>query len=204
MIIGCDIDHTITDTEELETKLVKRYLNSIGFKGEIVDPDNFFVLARYGFSENDCWNFYDTFGAEMLSNAPIKEGCDKVIHALRECGDKIIFISARGLTHMLDYNPYVLTHKWMKSRGIEYDKMICRYHQKADLAAKNNVDLFIDDSITVCRELSSKNIPTILITAPHNKKETDLPNNCTRADNWEQIYSIILKIKEAENENLAK
>ncbi|MBQ7453344.1 MAG: hypothetical protein IJS68_03675 [Clostridia bacterium] len=203
MIIGCDIDHTITDYEELETEYVLRYLKEIGFYGKIVKPNEFFVLARFGFSDHDCWNFYDSFGAEIALNSPIKKDCDKIIHSLRESGDKFIFITARGETHLISHNPYVLTHKWMKKSGIEYDKLICRDHSKVDIAIKNNVDLFIDDSINVCKRLSERGVPTILVSATHNKEEKELPKGCTRAENWQEVQKIILKLKE-EKENLTK
>ncbi|MBO4569857.1 MAG: hypothetical protein J5689_01400 [Clostridia bacterium] len=203
MIIGCDIDHTITDSEELENKYVQEFLKSINFSGQIVKPDEFFILARYGFKDSVCWEFYDTFGPALLSNTPIKQDCDKVIHSLREKGDKFIFISARGETHMLNHNPYVITHKWMKQRGIEYDKLICRDHKKIEPALKNEVDLFIDDSIDVCSDFSKIGIPTILVTASHNKSITNLPSGCNRADNWNQVAALIEKIRE-EKESLVK
>ena len=147
-------------------------------------------------SDGEWWDFYDTFGPELISQAKLKIECKKYVDLLRKSGDKIIFISARGESHMPSHNPYVITHNWLKKQEIKYDKLICRDSNKVDAAINNKVELFIDDSFSVCQRLSNVNIPTILFTASTNENIKDLPHNCTRANSWKEVYQIISNYKE--------
>ena len=200
MIIGCDIDYTITDYDDEIVVLAKNYIENKGLNRRFVNPDGRIDLNYYGMSNGEWWDFYDTFGPELLSNARPKKDCKKYIDLLRKNGDKIIFLSARGESHMPNTNPYVLTYNWLKKQGIGYDKLICRDSNKLESAIANNFDLFIDDSIAVCQRLSSANIPTILFTTEINKDIKDLPNNCARANSWDEVYKIVSNLKANVNE----
>ena len=65
--------------------------------------------------------------------------------------------------------------------------------KKAPVCIQENIDLFIDDQLNNCIEITKEGIQTIRIS---NDKENF--ENIETADNWEQIYKYVQKISDME------
>lgn len=111
-----------------------------------------------------------------------------VIKKLREEGNKIYIVIAR--VNEFHDNPYMLSKIWLDENGIEYDKLIVNARKKAPICIEENIDLFIDDQLHNCLEISKEGIKVIRIT--NDNENYDNIINCS---NWIEIYEIIKGMK---------
>ena len=90
-----------------------------------------------------------------------------------------------------------MTKKWLKEKGIVYDKLILtdayknNKHAKTEKCFENNINIMIDDSIRNCRDCIENNISTLLMDTPYNRTEKDI----IRVHNWKEIYEFITNYK---------
>lgn len=202
MVIGFDIDHTITNPTEIEKQLTLKFLQSHNLPTEMVAPNEFGYFCKYGRSKKESDAYWLEICEDVLKYADIRDNAREILLKLKAEGHKIIFITARGCYDLININPYVLTYNWFKKYGIVYDKLICRDDSKVENCIKYNVDIFIDDNINVIKKLSDAGVNSILIETSHNKHLNKmLPNNCCYAKNLKQVFEIINNMqKEQENE----
>ena len=84
---------------------------------------------------------------------------------------------------------YELSETWLNKNNIEYDKLIVNARDKAKVCKEQGVDLFIDDKLSNCMEVSNENIITIRITN-YTDKHQDIINK----KNWKEIYEYIKQL----------
>ena len=77
----------------------------------------------------------------------IKIFAKEVINQLRKDSNEIYFITARHKSNKFDIEE--TTKKWLKSNDIKYEKIYLTVLDKAKVVKENNIDIFIDDNITV-------------------------------------------------------
>jgi len=77
-----------------------------------------------------------------------------------------------------------------KKYDIYYDELIFtdayNKQSKADICIQNNIDIMIDDSISMCTNCIAKGIKTFLMNTKYNER-VDIP----RVHNWKEIYEVI-------------
>lgn len=189
MNIGIDIDDTLTNSFEYFIPFVAEYFGvSIKFCRE--NNISYCTLPEnWKKKELDfCKMYFD----RVVETTPFKSDAAYAVNKLHELGHKIIIVTGRN--DSMYTNPYSTTQKELKNGGIVYDKLICTL-DKANACADEKIDILIDDSISNCMAVRKKGIISILFTSNwNNKEQVSFP----RAASWEEVISIISKIKQKE------
>jgi len=190
MIIGIDIDDTLTDIRDQLKEATLEYAKKLGKK---INIDNTYIedknngniyKEKYNFTDEELKRFFKEVQEEITKNVKPREGTREVIKKLREEGNTIIIITARDKQFHDD--PYELSKTWLDKNEIEYDKIIVNAREKAKICLDEKVDIFIDDQLANCMKVSRTGITVIRIT---NYKEVH--GNIINKTNWQDIYEFI-------------
>ena len=193
MRIGIDIDNTLTDVKDRLNKAAYNY--AISLDKDIKMPSDFFEdINNDGKTYQDAFQFSDDELKyflkdiqESITNAAIpRDNAKEVIDKLKGLGHEIIIVTARDSEFHDD--PYKLSKDWLDKNNILYDKLIINAREKASVCKKENIDIFIDDQLQNCLNISKEGIKTIMISDKTNNLE-----NITTLKNWNEIYYIISK-----------
>lgn len=168
MIIGIDIDDTITKTSEMAA------YNLSLFDSRSTD---YHSLPKDRYEE-----FMRKYQAVGLKSAEIKEGVKEAFDYLNNNGFKIVIVTARDNKYSLEVKD--ITVDYLKRHGLKYDKIIFGQSLKGECAKKENIDIFIDDKETVLDDVARYNIETIKISSVKSDKHKTFAN-------WSDIIDYI-------------
>lgn len=194
MIIGIDIDDTLTDIRDKIKIEATNYAKKLG---KIVNDEHNYIedknngntyQQKYGFTYEELKYFLKEIQEEITKNAKPREKVKETIKKLREEGHKIYIITARDKEFHDD--PYMLSKDWLDKNKIEYDKIIVNARDKAKICKEKKVDIFIDDQLANCMKVSSEGIKVIRIT-DYKEEHGDIINK----SNWEEIYKYIKEME---------
>ena len=117
---------------------------------------------------------------------PIEE-CSKYVKLLKEEGNTIYIISGRDNGEYS--NPYKMTIDWLKKYDIVYDKLFLvdayNSHSKTEICLEYNIDVMIDDSKRICKDIKDNGIRALLMDTPYNRDT----NEFERVNSWKEIYN---------------
>ena len=195
MNIGIDIDDTIANSTEEWIKYALEYEKK---HPEIIKEYNkkFEKLTThkwleefFKWNEKDKINFFREYTEKAFKMLEIKQNADIVINRLYEQGDNIYIVPAR---HDMDDSTDVIgiTKEWLLKNNIKYTKIFFNENTKLDICKKEKIDIFIDDSYTICKELSKNKIPVLLMKSKYNNIED---SKIPKVENWDEIYDRIGK-----------
>ena len=68
-------------------------------------------------------------------------------------------------------NPYELCKRYLSKYNIKYDKLIVDAHDKGSICKRENIDVFIDDSIKNCVSVGEYGIRVFIYDNTYNKNE---------------------------------
>lgn len=194
MNIGIDIDNVISCFDE---ELLKEFLehdkelDNIG----IVNNDVYITKGMFSWSHEETKSFYLANIERIAKKLKVKEDAKKYIDMLKKDECNIYIISGRDNGEYS--NPYNMTKKWLADNLIYYDKLILTdaykndKHGKTEKCKQNNIDIMIDDSVNICRDLKENNINTLIMDTNYNKECSDI----RRVHNWKEIYEVINEYK---------
>ena len=186
MKIGIDIDDTVGNTNELlidlGIKFDKEYLRGEGLR----DPNAYKFVDLFYWDEEDVEKFFLYFikseGYQMISP---KEDAIKYIKKIHDMGVNITFITYRQSRNGM--SSYDESKKWLDRYGFCYDKLISDSGDKGIVCERENIDLFIDDSVSQISDCNKHHIKTLLYNTIYNK----YAKNYNRVSSWEEIYNIV-------------
>ena len=193
MIIGVDIDDTLTDIRDELAEEALKYAKSlnkeIDEKKVVWDKNNngSSFKERYNLDYDELLYFFSNIQENITKMAKPREDVVDVIKKLRKDGHKIYIITARDSEFHND--PYELSKTWLDKNNIEYDKLIVNARDKVKICKEQNVNIFIDDKLSNCIEISNENIITIRIT-----NYTEQHKNIVNKKNWKEIYEYIKQL----------
>ena len=193
MIIGIDIDDTLTDIRDEVGAEALKYAKSlnkeIDEKKVVWDKNNngSSFKERYNLNYDELLYFFRNIQEKITKKAKPREDVVEVLKKLRKDGHKIYIVTARDSEFHND--PYELSKTWLDKNNIEYDKLIVDARDKAKACKEQNVDLFIDDKLSNCQGVSNEGITTIRIT-----NYTDPHQNIINKKNWKEIYEYIKQL----------
>lgn len=195
MNIGIDIDNTITEVQEQLNNAAFKYaiklgknIDNTGNSFEDIKNNGDMYKKKFKFSYNELKYFLKNIQEEITNKAKPRDNAVETINRLKKEGHKIIIITARD-SEFHD-NPYLLSKNWLDKNNIKYDKLIVNAREKAPICKKENIDLFIDDQLNNCIEVTKEGIQTIRISDDKDNFE-----NIEIVDNWKQIYEYVQKNK---------
>lgn len=193
MIIGVDIDDTLTDIRDEVGAEALKYAQSLNKEVDekkiVWDKNNngSSFKERYNLNYDELLYFFKNIQENVTKNAKPRDDVVEVIKKLRKDGHKIYIITARD--NEFHNDPYELSKTWLDKNNIEYDKLIVNARDKAKICKEQNVDVFIDDKLSNCMEISNENIITIRITN-YTEQHQDIVNK----KNWKEIYEFIKQL----------
>ena len=193
MIIGIDIDDTLTDIRDEVGAEALKYAKSLNKEIDetkvVWDKNNngSSFKERYNLNYDELLYFFRNIQEKITKKAKPREDVVDILKKLREEGHKIYIITARDSEFHDD--PYKLSKIWLDKNNIEYDKLIVDARDKAKVCKEQNVDLFIDDKLSNCQGVSNEGITTIRIT-----NYTDPHQNIINKKNWKEIYEYIKQL----------
>lgn len=184
MRIGIDIDDTITNTWE---HFIPFFLKTFN-----IPLDKLKESTPYYESVKDiisCEEYYELIRKHeyLTESAPLKENVKEIITKLKEEGHTIIFITARSTSSYSD--PYQISKKYLDKYQIPYDKIVVNGLDKGTLCKEEKIDLFIDDSIRNCTDVSNQGIDVLMVSTKFNESN----KNFVHMNDWKQVYKYIKK-----------
>ena len=191
MIIGIDIDDTITDLSDIFLKYATLYNkeNEIDFK---IDKTQWDIDKAFGWNNDDFMKFSKKYLEILLNEAKPKKGCVDVINKLREDGHKIVIITARNSEELIA--PYEFTKNWLELNNIGFDKLVVNSNKKEEDCINNKIDVFIDDRPENCENVYKKlHIPVFLFDSVYNTNDKN--SLIERVFSWEEVYLKIRSIQ---------
>lgn len=193
MNIGIDIDDTTFITVNSMLKYADIYNEKILKKDKIkldygLIKNNYYLESLYGWTKEIKFDFFNKYYKNILEECIPKNNSPEIINKLKNEGNKIYFITAR-LTNIKNCDSESITKDALNKYNIKYDKLIINASNKLKYVKENNINIFIDDSYEVCKELFDNGIKTYLMTTKMN--EAIDSGKIERVNNWNEIYEKI-------------
>lgn len=185
MRIGVDIDNVLSKFNEELLKEYKKHDEEINGKG-IINED-VYITGMFDWNKEEERTFYKNNIERIANNLKLIDNASLYIKRLKEDGNEIYIITGRDNG---DYsNPYKMTIDWLKKYDIIYDKLFIvdayNSHSKTEVCLEYNVDVMIDDSKRMCKDLKENGIRALLMDTPYNKDT----NEFERVYSWKDIYN---------------
>ena len=182
MRIGIDIDDTITNTWEYLMPIFSKKFNISMEK--IKDLPPYYGAIKDLISVEDFIKLMREY-EYIVKEVPLKENVREVITKLKEQGHTIIFITARSNNSYRD--PYLISKEYLDKNLIPYDKIIVNAREKGIVCKEEKIDLFIDDNLKNCIDVSNQGIEVLMFDACYNLFDKEF----THMNNWKQVYEYI-------------
>lgn len=198
MVIGLDIDDTITNTLEVLFAYAEKFIiEDLKREIDIKRIDNManieYIQAMHGWNREDELKFFKKYFNTLIEETTPFYFAVQTINKLKEEGHEIVLITAR-FDELLDdgyFDAKEVTKKWLNKHGIKYDKLIVNAQNKGEIAEENNVDVFVDDSLKNCLSVASKGIKTFIMD---NRYNTNINSkDVTRVYSWPHLEHEIRK-----------
>ena len=182
MRIGIDIDDTITNSWEYLIPYYAKMFNIDTSKLSKSKP--YYQAIKDYISLDEYYKILVPIHNKYTSKIPLKENVKEVIDKLYELGHTVYFITDRGNK---DDDAYNITKEYLDNYGIKYEKIYTRASDKAVICLKENIKLYIDDSIKHCANVASKGIEVLMFDTNYNKEYKAF----NRVHSWNEIYEYI-------------
>ncbi len=195
MIIGIDIDDTITDTYEVIFNYAQEYtvkvLNRDPKIKEVSDcASHYYTKVLHNWSDDENEKFWELYYEKNLKEVKPKTLVVEYLNKLKSEGNKLVLITARVQPENYKFNVEEETKKWLQKNNVPYDKLIINGNHKEKIAKEEKIDLFIDDSFKNCQAVSDVGIKTYIMDSRVNR---DLNRqDIERVYSWPHLY---IKIK---------
>ena len=187
MKIGIDIDNVISNFNE---ELLKAYIEhdkELRNTGIINNNAPYIRNGMFDWTDEEEKIFYKNNIEKIAINLKAIEGASKYIKKLKQDGHTIYIISGRDNGEYTD--PYNMTKNWLEKYDITYDKLFLvdayNSHSKTEICLEHNVDVMIDDSKRMCKDIKDNDIRALLMDTPYNRDT----NEFERVNSWEEIYN---------------
>ena len=198
MRIGIDIDGVLTDIEKWQLDYgSKFYFEKYG--KEILDNEGYETTDIFKVDSKFDDEFWTEYFKEYSINVDVRKFASEVIKKLKQDGNEIYIITARGsfLSHSanvmsIEENRNIVLD-WLKRNEIVYDKIIFSPEEKLSICLENMIDVMIEDKVDNINKISTR-IPVICFHAGYNKN--CIGNNNIRCYSWYDIYAKINKMKD--------
>jgi len=165
MVVGFDIDDTLTDKKQYCIDLCEKYFEETGKRYNLLDENAELMTKMYDWTFDEfmiCWN---KKGQEYLDNLPVRKEAKLVFDILRAQGNKIVIITQR-----YTMNPYETSDKWLKKNRLSYDTLVVEAKDKVEACRLHKVDCYVDDRISTCDSLNSSGVKAFVINTYFNTK----------------------------------
>lgn len=171
LVIGIDLDDTLTETSKLANKILHE-------NDKYKDLEDFHLLKHSEYQK-----FLKKHIKDIQENVELKEQAIEVLKWLKEKNFSIVIITARGSKGFDFLIP--ITVKYLISKKIPYDAIIFKQEKKGKACISHNVSLFIDDKENVLDEISEHGIKVLRM---NNKNEN---SKYPSVKSWQDVKKYI-------------
>ena len=192
MKIGIDIDNVISN---LNDTLLTEYLlhdKELRNSGIINKNADYIRKGMFDWNEDEETNFYKNNIERIAKKLGVIEGAKEYIDKLHDDGHIICIITGRDNGEYTE--PYNMTKSWLEDNNIYYDDLILTntydIRAKTKQCLEHNIDIMIDDSVSICSDCIENGITTILMDTPYNKYST-----IQRVKSWKEFYRYVSNYK---------
>ncbi len=196
MRIGIDIDGVLTDIEQWQLDYGSKFYYKY-YKKEIVNHKGYETCDIFDSTQQCDDEFWKKCFIDYCINVNIRKFAAEVIKKLREDGNEIFIITARGssLSHSANVMLYEenkkIVKEWLIKNNILYDRIIFSPEDKLDICLNNGINLMIEDKVDNINKISTK-LPVICFHAGYN--ENCFGKNIIRCFSWYDVYAKISKL----------
>ena len=198
MRIGIDIDGVLTDIEKWQLDYgSKFYFEKYG--KEILDNEGYETTDIFKVDSKFDDEFWTEYFKEYSINVDVRKFASEVIKKLKQDGNEIYIITARGSFLSRSANVMSIEENrnivldWLKRNERVYDKIIFSPEEKLSICLENMIDVMIEDKVDNINKISTR-IPVICFHAGYNKN--CIGDNNIRCYSWYDIYAKINKMKD--------
>ncbi|MDE5538959.1 MAG: hypothetical protein K2J20_00545 [Bacilli bacterium] len=160
MVIGIDIDSTITSTGKKTRECLQEF--APGY-------EDYHLLPEEQYKQ-----FLDLYEEYIHINCELKSGVQEAFAYFKECGYKIVIITARDTKHCP--NQFAITTDYFKRHNLHYDEIIFECEEKGQTASSHHVNLFIDDKEANLDDISAYGIECFRFGAAKDSKYKTFTN----------------------------
>lgn len=192
MKIGIDIDDTITDTYDVMFNYAQRYtineLKKDATPAKVDCLNHYYVENLHKWDKEESDVFWNKYYLEMIEKVKPKTFSVEYIKELSK-NNEIYLITARydDETKIAER----ITKKWLEKYDVPYKELVFYAVDKLKAAKENEIDIFIDDGFSNCKNLAEGGIKTFMMESAVNKN-LDLTNEkFERVYSWPHLYQKI-------------
>ena len=193
MKIGIDLDGVVFDSEK-ELRVYSELYDMIDLKqNSKTDNRELKFQDRFQWTGKETEDFLKKYHKQIIEESNFMPGVKRVLKLLKEEGNSLILITARG---GINKDMIKITEKRLKENGMDiFDKYYWAIENKEEVCKKENIDIMIDDFCKNCESIANSKIKTIYLK---DAPSYDLEENkyIKVLYNWGEIYRYI---KEMEN-----
>lgn len=186
MRIGVDIDNTITNTLPILKRYCQKYNDEEVKRGLQMKSNGWASYNLFDWTEEESMAFCVKYLEEVVLQAEVKPGAKENISRLSSEGHEIFIISARFSPMFRD--PYGITERYLKEKGIVYDKLLVGMFNKKSHVEEYKFDVMIEDEPPQIEDIS-KIIPVIVFDYDFNKNCKGC--NIVKVNTWDEVYNEI-------------
>lgn len=185
MIIGIDIDNTITHT----TEMILHYAQMFGREqGLNTTPDlrYYYLEDVLGWDKRVADDFLDNYLGRIYTNMRPKDQAVEVIGELKKQHELILITSRNRKFPAVEE----VTKNWLKQHGVQYDRLILNqtsnmhFFSKLDVCQENGVEVMIEDHYELVSEISP-HLPVIMFEYPYNQHLKN--DNIIPVNHWREV-----------------
>ena len=187
MRIGIDIDNVISNFNDTLLNEYLIYDKTLRNNGIINKNAKYIRDGMFDWNEDEEHSFYRNNIEKVAKKLGLIEGAKEYIDKLHNDGHIIYVITGRDNGDYTD--PYNMTKTWLDSNHIYYDNLILtdayNSHSKTEICLEYNIDVMIDDSKRMCKDIKDNGIRALLMDTPYNRDT----NEFERVNSWKEIYN---------------
>lgn len=193
MRIGIDLDGVIFDSEKLYRIYSELYDIQDLKRNSLIDNKQVKFEKRYSWNQDETNGFVKKYHRKITETANFMPGAKEIIPLLKEEGNTLIIITARGKVNK-DLVP--ITMQRLKKNNLDiFEKYYWGTENKEEICKQEKIDLMIDDSNINCEKLARDHIHTIYLK---DAPSFDIEENeyLKVLYNWGEIYRYIEQLKQ--------
>ena len=195
MIIGCDLDGVVFNSEAMFSSKAELYDCRVLMRNSNIAENRTEPTVQKRYS----WNGLelDRFIRDVLlcDDFDVMPCAKEVLDALREKGDIIYAVTARGQFSGVETD---IAKKKLRQAGIKFDTVFWYQCDKLDIAKKLKLDVMIDDRIDICTAFAENGI-TALNFYMAGRKMPEESEKLRVVYNWGEVYRAIEQEREKKN-----
>ncbi len=185
-IIGIDIDGVITDENHKNQNIWHNALCT--YLGRDIErkKDDYNFTEAYNLNLEIIQDFVENNVHKIYKNVKPRKYVKTIFNKLLDWNFKIYLITARHEEYRK------LTEKWLEKYNIPYHKLF-HADDKATIASKLGINIFIEDNKQNTVDLLKKNIIVLLFNKYHNR-DLNKQKHLYRVQSWMEINNLIIKL----------